>query len=413
LNNYKNKSVLIIDNGTFFNLAQVLSKYFGKVYYFTPWVSQSPKSNMSCPGMGFEDQGIYRTDFPFDVIDKVDLIVFPDVYSGDIQIFLSEKGYRVFGSKHGDNFELDRVFQKEFCKKAGIQIGPYVEINGIDELKEFVHNNDDIWIKTSGMYRGDEGAETFYSKNHEQGRPHIHRMEVEVGIRKDLITWICEKPIDGIEDGYDGYCIDGKFPQKNIYGVEIKDKAYLCKVINKIPDHIKLVNDKLSDYFKENQYRNFFSTELRDGKLIDPCCRAGSPPNEIMTLMIKNIADVIYHGAGGELIEPEFDHKFGAQLIVYSDFAKMDWCSIQFPPEYADNVKFKNLAYIGDRLYFVPNISPFAQIGAVVAEGDTMDEAIDQCKEIAASIESYDLKVFPESLDKAREDLTNLLDGSK
>ncbi|HAJ79610.1 MAG TPA: hypothetical protein DCO75_07545 [Fibrobacteres bacterium] len=408
MNSYKNKSVLIWDSGTFFHLAQKLAQLFGNVYYYSFWQSQSPKSNMSAVGVGFEDQGIYRVDFPFDVIDEVDLIVFPDVYSGDVQVFLSDNDYRVFGSRHGDKLELDRKFQKEFCKQNGIPIGPYIEINGIDELKEFVKNNDDIWIKTSGMYRGDEGAETFHSKNHEQGRPHIHRMEVEVGIRKDLITWICEKPIEGIEDGYDGYSIDGQFPQKNIYGVEVKDKAYLCKVINKVPDHIKLVNDKLSAYFKEQQYRNFFSTELRDGKLTDPCCRAGSPPSEIMMLMIKNIADVIYQGAGGELIEPEFDHKYGSQLIVYSDFAKMDWTSVQFPEEYADNIKFKNLAYIGDRLYFVPNISPFPQIGAVVAEGDTTDEAIEKCKQIAESIEGFDLRVFPEALDQAKENLIKL-----
>jgi hypothetical protein len=46
----------------------------------------------------------------------------------------------------------------------------------------------------------------------------------------------------------------------------------------------------------------------KDGKayLIDPCCRAGSPPNELYQLMISNLADVIWYGAEGLVIEPEF-----------------------------------------------------------------------------------------------------------
>lgn len=56
MNNYKNKSVLIWDTGTFFPFAQKLAESFGKVFYFSSWANQSPKSNFQMIGTGFENK---------------------------------------------------------------------------------------------------------------------------------------------------------------------------------------------------------------------------------------------------------------------------------------------------------------------------------------------------------------------
>ncbi len=48
------------------------------------------------------------------------------------------------------------------------------------------------------------------------------------------------------------------------------------------------------------------------------------------------------------------------------------------------------------------------EIGAVVATGNTEQEAIDKVKEVAKKIEGYSIETYPESLDKAGEEKEKL-----
>ena len=95
MGDYKSKSIMVYDNGLFVELALKLSKTFGKVYYYSPWKNGFPKSNAALPGTGFPE--ITRVNNFFDYIKDSDCFVFPDIYDGDLQLYLKNQGHPVFG----------------------------------------------------------------------------------------------------------------------------------------------------------------------------------------------------------------------------------------------------------------------------------------------------------------------------
>src|ERR1700682_2734347 len=89
----KSKRVRVCDNGLFLPLAMRLSRDFGEVEYFKPWVSQAPTSMSLLVGEGFDE--VTRIKSLWDNMDSVDLWVFPDILFGDIQSHLVKLGHRV------------------------------------------------------------------------------------------------------------------------------------------------------------------------------------------------------------------------------------------------------------------------------------------------------------------------------
>jgi hypothetical protein len=408
---YKNKSCLVYDFGLFVELAATLARDFGKVFYFSSWANGYPRSNPLLIGKGIP--GVERVNAIWPLIDEVDVWVFPDVYEGPLQEHLVNMGKRVWGARLGEELELDRVASKKHCAKLGIDIGPYKVIKGLSALRDHLRENKDQYVKISST-RGD--METFKSKNYRLIEPRLDELEHNLGAKKYIMEFIVEEMISpAVEVGYDGYTIDGKFAKGSFFGVEVKDKSYVGKSTryDKLPEEIRGVNDKLSGTFADYGYRGFFSSEIRitpDHKayLIDPCCRCGSPPNELYQIMVANLADIIWEGAGGVVVEPEFNAKFGAMLLLNSEWAIKHWQAVEFPRQYRENVKIRNLAVIEKRLYHVPQVSECSQIGAVVAIGDSMQSAIDECKAIAGKVEGHYIDCAADSLDDAESEFAKL-----
>lgn len=414
--NLKSKCALVYDNGIFTAMAETLAKDFGRVLYYVPWTSGMPKSNALLIGEGID--GIERVTSPWPHFDEIDIWIFPDVYEGELQEWLAAQGKRVWGCHGGAVLELDRPASKEESKKLGIDIGPYKVITGLDALRKHLKANDDQWVKISGT-RGD--METFGAKTYEKVEPRLDELEHNLGALKKIMTFTVEQGInDAVETGYDGYCIDGKFPKGAMTGVEVKDEAYLMKTVawRDLPDPVRSVNTKLAPSLKKYGYRGFISTEVRctkDGKayLIDPCCRAGSPPNELYQVMMTNIAEVIWYGAEGIVIEPEFKAKWGAEVLLISDWADQNWMHVSFPEEIRENVKLRNYCCIDGEYYVIPQWTGSAEIGAVVALGNTPDEAITECKRICELVEGHLLSKPVDALDIAREQLEEVLGEDK
>jgi predicted RNase H-like HicB family nuclease len=414
--NLKSRTALIWDNGIFTAMAETLAKDFGRVLYYVPWTSGMPKSNARLIGSGIE--GVERVDSPWAFYDDIDVWIFPDVYEGDLQDFLVAQGKRVWGCRSGAELEIDRPTSKDVSKKLGIDIGPYKVINGLAALRKYLKANNDQWVKISGT-RGD--METFGAKDYPKVEVRLDELDHNLGAYTKIMEFTVEQDIpDAVETGYDGYTIDGQFPKAAMTGVEVKDEAYLMKTVrwSELPEQVRSVNEKLAPALKKYGYRGFISTEVRctkDGKayLIDPCCRAGSPPNELYQLLMTNMAEAIWYGSEGIVIEPEFKAKWGAEVLLISDWADQNWMHVSFPEDVRDNVKLRNFCVIEGEYYVIPQWTGCAEIGAVVALGNTPDEAIAECKRICELVEGHLLDKPIDALDIAREQLEQVLGPEK
>lgn len=407
LQDYSKKTVCVIDCGLFVEVAVLLSKYFGRVLYYSPWESSIPRSNTRLPGYGIPN--VTRINEYWSIKEEVDLWVFPDLYFGQLQLELQSQGKRVWGSRLGEELELHRKESKEYLKKIGIPIGKYQVIKGLDMLREFLKKNDDQWVKVSTT-RGD--METFHSIDYKNIEPRLDELEHTLGAKKSIMEFIVEEGIkDAIEIGFDGFTIDGNFPKKCMSGIEIKDCSYIgvFKDYKDMPKQIINVNNKLSDTLKKYGYKNWFCTEMRITKdgvgwVIDPLCRFGSPPGELVLLMYTNLPDIFWYGAEGKIIEPIPAGKFGAEILIQSAWVEHNWQAVDFPKEIRDNVKLRNFCMIDGKYYVIP-LSGMSGIGAVVSIGNTMDEAIKKCKEYAKQIQGYGLEIHEDSLDDANDEI--------
>lgn len=414
MNNFSNKTCLVYDNGLFCELAVTLAKRFGKVLYYSPWEKSFPRSNDTLIGEGLP--GVTRINSIFPVIDDVDLFVFPDIFHGPLQVYLRKQGKRVWGAGLGENLEIIRGLSKRLLRNAGLEVGPFRQLKGLDRLRDFLKENDDQYVKISRT-RGD--METFHAPTYKLIEPRLDQLEHHLGAKKHIQEFIVEAPIEpAIEVGYDGYTIDGKFPKTALYGVEVKDTAYLGQVVpyHQLPAGAQEVNKRLSGMFADWTYRGFWSSEIRikAGKpyLIDPCCRMASPPGELYQMMIENLADVLWHGAMGDLVEPEFSDTWGAQIVMRSSWAEHNWTALDIPASIRDNVKISYLTRIRDRNYFVPQPIEMAEFGSVVATGSSPDDAIRNVTKIADKIEAYGLKFNFEALEDAKADMAKLKEAA-
>ena len=410
--NISTKTALVIDNGLFFHFAQKMAEGFGRVLYWSPWQKAFPKTNDKLVGTGFED--IQRVDERFEWYDEADILIYPDVGYGGEQVYWREKGKPVWGAGYGEGLELERAKTKKLQKSLGLPIGEYVIIKGINALREYLKQNKDVWVKLSAM-RGD--SETFNSKTYELVSPVLDDLSCRLGPKSATQEFIVEHKLDAeVEIGYDGFNIDGTFAPVGIMGVEVKDAGYIgaVKAYKDLPSCLTTVNSKLESVFTKYKYRGLFSSEVRVTKdrtpyLIDPCCRAGSPPSEGYVEVYSNWPEIVWGGAHGEVVTPKPTCKYVAELMLESSWAEEHWQAVEVPKGIQRWVKWKRPCVIGGHTYIIPTEQKIGLIGAVVAIGNTMKEAIDKCKGYRKEVVGYSLQCEEDSLDEA----VRVIEGAK
>lgn len=243
----------------------------------------------------FDGQPVERIINPWDHIDEVDIVIFPDCYDEDLQSYLLRKGKPVFGALKGAALELDRFRAKQLLKKHGMDVPSIERIVGTMRLRAYLQKpeNENVWIKI-GRYR--KHFETFHHVNYGLTEPALDKLEWEFGPLKSIVEFVVERDVDAIvEEGVDTYSVNGQFPSKIVQGTEIKDAGYACAFLD--AEHISKGNQriirKLARVLAETGYQGLLSTETRttlDGKsyLIDPCTRGGFPSlNVWMTMCDK------------------------------------------------------------------------------------------------------------------------------
>lgn len=410
--NYKDLSVLVVDRGLFVSLAERLVGQFGKVGFFAYWESGFTDGRELVLGQGLD--GIERVKYFEQAYHDYDLLVFPDVYDGWMVKDLRDHGFRVWGSGLGAELETLRWKTKQRFKELGLPVNDSHRVVGVNGLREFLQSHEGEWYVKVSLLRG--LGETWKSENYAASKGFIDDFEAKNGGLSHVIHFILEAPIpDADEVGYDGFCVDGQFPKTSMYGWEIKDCAYLGKVSEyaDLPENVRKVNDALSPVMGELQYRNFFSTELRDQYCIDPSCRHASPAGEVLVENMVNIAEVLWEGAEGRLVEPVFTSQYGAQIIISSEWARDHWQLVQFPEEIRPFVKLYNHCRIDDGNglsdyvvpQFVPHFDRMSEIGSVVALADSPQEAIDLCKERAEQVKGFKVTCDCDALDRAAEEM--------
>lgn len=368
----------VVDKGLFLPLARRLERDVRKVSYWTPAEKDFP-TMLDAIGYGFTD--IERVSSYLEDLDDVDAVVFPDVGFSLLQADLEAHGIPVWGSHGGDELELSRGLFLDKLEELGLPIPPYERLKGIDNLRAYLKDHEDKWIKISGN-RGD--WETFHWRSWKEDENELDVKAARLGPFRNLIVFYVFDSIEAeVEDGCDSYCVGGEFPSLVIHGMEAKDKAFVgaWQELAGMPEQMFKINEAFGPVLGEYGYRNFFSTEVRitqDGEAFftDPCCRAGSPPNQVMQEMIGNLAEVIWEGAQGNLVEPEPAAKFGVQAICKLHRDRDSWSYVKVDDELDRWLKSTHCMHHEGMLCLPPGDYITGCEDWLTGVGDTFAEAI-------------------------------------
>lgn len=408
MDDLKTKTVMVIDNGLFVSFARMLGKEFKKVYYYNPWQSAFVQSKNLCVGQGFDE--IERVLKPLSLIDEVDLWVFLDLYQSDLQLHLEKLGCRVWGARSGEDMELQRWEFKQYLKSIGLPVQHIEHVFGFEDLRRLLKSTKNKFVKTS-FTRGD--FETFRHDSYMLSEPRLDDLEHSAGALKTEAEFIVEDEIpEAVEVGYDGYTVDGQFPSHAMQAIEVKDSGMIgvAKSYDTLARPVRDVNTALRSELAKHRYRGFYCTEIRYTKgkkpyFIDPCCRLGTPSNELLQELFDGWGEVLWHGAAGQLKSPRVKARFGVLAVVHSEFAVNDWQALHYPKELDQFVKLRFHTRIQDKDYVVPQVIGIPDVGVVVGTGKTLLEAVAQCKERAAQIKGFQVSVSLDSIDKGLEEI--------
>jgi phosphoribosylamine-glycine ligase len=402
---------MVIDGGLHPDFAVRLARDFAKVYYYVPPSGGAFQTiNAATIGKGLE--GIEVVDTPFiEQFNKVDLFVVTDIHFGPLQVHLESLGKKVWGSRMGEELELERDATKKVMQKVGLPVNGYKVVRGMDPLREYLKDKKNVYVKVS-RYRGT--FESFKVTNYRNVEPLLDSVEGDIGPLKTEIDFIVEEDLpDRIEIGIDAWTVDGIWPESVYLGIEVKDAGYVgvFKDWKDIPEEVRRWNEKMSPIFAKYGYKGAISTEVRIGKdhepyMIDATCRNPSPPSEAYAEAYLNIAEIIWMAANGKMVKARPAAKFICEAIIKSSWAvDMKWQPIDFPNKYRKNIKLHCACKIGGRYYIVPQTYQLEEIGAVVGWGDTMEAAIKQVEEIADTIEGYGIKVHTQAFQEAQGEM--------
>lgn len=411
LQDYSKYHVHIQDSGLFVSLARILSKHFGKVTYWCPWHRAFPRSSEVEIGDGIP--GIERVPCISEVIDSADLFIFPDIYSGPMQLYLEEIGKRVWGSRMGDELERFRGDAKKTFKELGINQGPFEIITGVKKLRAYLKSREGekLWVKINNT-RGD--METMRVEGYELQKNQIDDLEYRLGPRADYMNFIVEDDLtDSLDIAIDTFCIDGQYPKTSLLGTEVKEQVYIGvkREWAEMPTKLKSTYEILSDTLHKYSYRNFISLESRVRKnemfLCDPCCRFGSPPSELQMNMIDNLPDIFWYGAEGELIEPDMPSKYGIEMLIYSDWSSEHPLRLEFPEKLREKLKFHFATEFDGKTWIMPQ-KEGPRFGVIVEHGNNLDALIKQIQEDADQLKGAQIETYPEAFPKALENIKTM-----
>jgi hypothetical protein len=131
--------------------------------------------------------------------------------------------------------------------------------------------------------------------------------------------------------------------------------------------------------------------------------RNGNPPFQSEMEIISNLPEIAWAGACGELVQPKIKARYCAQVTMSSEFASTSEVAFEFPESIRKFVKIKNVAKNNGIYYYIPNKgSKIESIGSIIGLGNTLDEAIEQCKKNVEQVKAFHLEVDTHALDEGK-----------
>ena len=392
-----NKTLLVYDPvARYTHVAQAAARDFGKVLYATSKNEGYCSADEFLPGRGLDD--IEWCADPFAELSRADCVAFPAVGDCGLQEFLRKQGWPVWGSGNAGRLELDRWFARNLQKDSGIATPKAKHVRGLDNLREVLEDESDVYIKLS-LVRS--AAETFHHTGMLASKPWLDNLAERLGPYGALAEFTVEDPIDDgdcVEVGFDTFFNGDSYPSTIGWGYEVKDACFVSTV-SPLPKRLQDLADKLAPILQSYDYRGPISNEVRcTGEAayqIDPTMRCGNPPSQLQCYQIKNYGEVIWQCANGEEITPEYKDHYGVQIVL-----KSEW--FQKHPLALDGVDpLRTTVFghcvVGGQTYAVNTQARYGEhlteFGAACGTGSSLasalESALDAAKEVKGLYVSY------------------------
>lgn len=400
-------NVCVVDFGSFESLAEKLSETCKQVSYHSPIEREFRSIDDAAIGYGIPNVQKVESFMDPDFVKETDLFVFPDIGYGGHQRYLKSIGKPVWGSMGGDELERLRTRFVDVVKKLGLPMVHSEKIRGLDNLCEYLKDKKNVWVKVNEFR---DNMETWHHQDWLHSQPMLRRLYIKFAVAPELVWFVVQDALDGATElGYDGWSVDSWFPDSSYQGYEKKNELYLGSQTqyDDLPEEVRLVNEKFAPVMGEYGYRNFFATEIRnlDGipHFIDPTERMPGQTGEQLLESLDNLAEVIWMGAQGELVQPKWNAKFAGSATLNYKGDLQDVKVIKVPKEARRWVKLCRYRQKGDEFHFPAN--PREDVGVVIGMADTIEDTIDAIRENFEAIGDESLYVKLEGFKDLLEDI--------
>lgn len=400
-------TVVVVDFGSFQSLAERLGEDVAEIMYHAPIEREFRNIDDAVIGLGMP--GVTRIDSFMhpDVVKAADLYVFPDIGYGGEQAYLRSIGKPVWGSQGADELERLRTKFVKTVKRLGLPLVHSERLRGMTSLCEYLKEKENVWVKVNEFR---DNMETWHHQDWFHSQPMLNRLWIKFAVAPEMVWFVVQDALDGAtEVGYDGWNVDGWFPDSSFQGYELKNKLYLGAQTkyDDLPEEVTGVIEAFSPELERYGFRNFFAVEIRnlDGvsHFIDPTVRMPGQTGEQLLKTLKNITKVIYHGAMGELVQPEWAAKFSASATLNYKGDLEDVKVIRVPEKSREWVKLCKYRQDGDEFHFPA--CKREDVGVVIAMADTIEETIQGIKDNFDAIGDDSLSIDPEGFADLLEDI--------
>lgn len=373
----------VLDYGSFISLADTMGKKCKKSFYYSPFEQEYLGIERCCIGDGMDRFTRVDEYMRPDFFDSVDLWIVPDIGFGGFQKYLRSLGKAVFGSMGADRLELYRTHFLKTIKECGLPVVNSEVCHGFSELYDYLKETNNKWVKIN-RYRAN--METWHHIDFAHSERELERLAYTFGPLREGIVFVVQDPIEEdesspvLEVGYDGWCIDGWFADLSFQGYEAKNELYLGSLLEyeKQPKAVREVNERFSSVLEKYGYRNFFATEIRIkndvGYFTDPTNRMAGQTMEHLLNTCTNLPEVINAGAHGEIIKPEFSHKFAAEATLHYKGGGDGWKTFTVPDSISEKMKPYRCCFAEGSFHLPPNKSD--ELGVIIGQGDSVEECI-------------------------------------